>query len=203
MMTFFLPGAAGSANFWKPVADRLPSMGARHFFSWPGLGNEPADPKIQSVDDLIAMVLDALKAPVDLVAQSMGGYIAMKVALAAPHLIRRLVLTATSAGVPMSDLGAINWRSNYRRNFPAAGEWIAEQTDDLTSRLGEVTIPCLLLWGDADPISPVGVGQRLRELLPDAALHVIAGADHDLAVTHANSVAFVISEFLALESGVA
>lgn len=127
MAIFFLPGAAGSANFWKPVADRLPGVGARHFFSWPGLGNEPANPKIQSIDDLIAMVLDALKAPVDLVAQSMGGYIAMKLALEAPHMVRRLVLTATSAGVPMNDLGAINWRSNYRRNFPAASEWITDR----------------------------------------------------------------------------
>jgi len=199
MTIFFLPGAGGSASFWRPVSDRLGLAEDRHFFAWPGLGNEPADPDVRGIEDLVGRVVDALAAaaePSVLVAQSMGGYIAMKAALAAPERVRRLVLTVTSAGVPMGELGASNWRESYRASFPRAAAWIADPTEDLSARLPYVTAPCLLLWGDSDPISPVAVGERLLALLPDARLHVVAGADHDLAITHAAEVAPLIRTHL-------
>jgi pimeloyl-ACP methyl ester carboxylesterase len=68
---------------------------------------------------------------------------------------------------------------------------------DFTSRIPTVSQPALLLWGDADPISPVAVGERLAELLPSASLHIIAGGDHDLAITHAEALARLIEAHLA------
>lgn len=194
MSLFFLPGAGGSAAFWHPVADRVPANQPRHFFSWPGLGAEPPDPAISSIDDLVTLVLAKLDTPTDLVAQSMGGLVAVKVALAAPHKVRRLVLTATSAGVPMT--GAQDWRPIYREAFPAAGAWIAEPPPDLSAEIATLRAPALLLWGDRDPISPVSVGETLLALLPDAKLSVIEGGAHDLAVTHADQVAALISAHL-------
>jgi pimeloyl-ACP methyl ester carboxylesterase len=188
---FFLPGAGGSASFWHPVANRLKNDQPHHFFSWPGLGNEPPDPAISSLDDLVALVLAKLDHPADLIAQSMGGLVAVKAALAAPDKVRRLVLTATSAGLPMSD--AKDWRPIYREAFPHAAEWIAEPQPDLSARIATITAPTLLLWGDQDPISPVNVGERLLSLLPNATLSIIAGGAHDLAVTHADQVAELIS----------
>src|SRR6185437_4034478 len=35
----------------------------------------------------------------------------------------------------------------------------------LTGRLGELTRPVLLLWGDADPISPVSVGRDRKSVV--------------------------------------
>lgn len=196
MTVLFLPGAGGSATFWSAVAARLDLDQPSTFFSWPGLGNEPPDPNIRGIDDLVSMVLGALSGPSVLVAQSMGGYIAMKAALAAPERVRRIVLTATSAGVPMGALGASDWRASYRAHFPQAAEWIAGPTEDLSARLPEVTAPTLLLWGDNDPISPVAAGERLLALLPDAELHVLKDADHDLAITHAPEVAARIQRHL-------
>jgi pimeloyl-ACP methyl ester carboxylesterase len=54
----------------------------------------------------------------------------------------------------------------------------------------------LLLWGDRDPISPLAVGERLRVLAPDARLHVVAGGEHDLAVTHAGELAPLVAAHL-------
>jgi pimeloyl-ACP methyl ester carboxylesterase len=200
MTIFFLPGAGASATFWKNVSNRLLLDDAdRSFFAWPGLGNQPPDPAVRRIDDLVRMVVEALEArtqPVDMVAQSMGGYVAMQAALLVPHKIRRLVLTATSAGVPMGELGATNWREDYQASFPHAAEWIAQPTEDLSARLQGVTAPCLLLWGDADPISPVAVGERLLGLLPAARLHILAGGDHDLAITHAPEVAGLVAAHL-------
>ena len=192
----FLPGAGASASFWRPVADQLAPDRERRFFAWPGLGDEPHDPDVRGLDDLVAMVLAAIDEPADLIAQSMGGLVAARVALAAPEKVRRLVLTATSGGVRMDDLGVADWRAEYFAAFPNAARWIGEVRQDLSSHLPSLAAPTLLLWGDADPISPPSVGRRLLGLLPDARLRVVAGAGHDLAQTHVNEAAAAIGEHL-------
>jgi pimeloyl-ACP methyl ester carboxylesterase len=193
----FLPGAGASSAFWKPVADLLDLDVKRRFFSWPGLGNEPHDPSIRGLNDLVAMVLRELDEPADLIAQSLGGLVAIHATLAAPQKVRRLVLTATSGGVPIDDLGGADWRTAYRRDYPKAAPWIMDVHEDLSPQLALLTAPCLLLWGDADEISPPAVGRRLRELLPDASLRVVHGGGHDLARTHAAQIAPLIAAHLS------
>jgi len=164
--------------------------------SWPGLGAEPASGSLRSIDDMVAAVLGELDEPANIVAQSMGGMIAIKAALARPAMISKLVLAVTSAGVPVTDLGGSDWRGDYYKAFPSAARWIADVQEDLSSQLSEITMPTLLLWGDADPISPVAVGERLRSKLPNAALRIIGGADHDLALSHSDQVAHLIAAHL-------
>ena len=118
----------------------------------------------------------AIEAPVDLVGQSTGGVVALRVALERPDAVRRLMLIATSGGVDMQRLGAADWRAEYVRRFPAARTSIIQQRPDLTDRLGDVRAPTLLIWGDADAISPPAVGHHLAKLLPHAELIVIRAA---------------------------
>ncbi len=184
--TLFLPGAGGSASFWKPAAVAAGLDGT--FLAWPGLGAEPPRRDINDIDDLVALAAREITEPVNIVAQSMGGVIAIRLALAMPGLVERLVLAATSGGVPIADLGGEDWRPDYFVDFPQAATWIADPVDDLSDRIPAIAAPTLLLWGDADPISPVAVGARLSALLPDARLHVFPGADHDLAQTRAAAV---------------
>lgn len=193
--TLFLPGAGASATFWMPAAGYtgLDSI----FLSWPGLGNEVPKAVINGIGDLVSIVLDHMADPVNIVAQSMGGLVAIEAALAAPAKLKRLVLTVTSAGVPVADLGGSNWRTDYYRVFPDAARWIENTHEDLSEQIGTIVAPTLLLWGDNDPISPPTVGEKLRTLLPDASLHVIAGGDHDLAQTHASIVGNLIERHLA------
>jgi pimeloyl-ACP methyl ester carboxylesterase len=195
MKTIFLPGAGGSAAFWRPVAERLP-VGKKVFLAWPGLGDEPPSPKVRGFEDLVAIALAELDRPSNLVAQSMGGLVAVHCALRAPEKIRRLVLVATSAGLAVEDLGASDWRPGYFEAFPAAASWIADVREDLSSEIPQIKAPTLLIWGDSDPISPLAVGQRLLKLLPYARFHVVKGGDHDLAIQHADEVARVIRDHL-------
>ncbi|MEW6372905.1 MAG: alpha/beta hydrolase [Pseudomonadota bacterium] len=67
----------------------------------------------------------------------------------------------------------------------------------MTPHLSALRMPTLLLWGDADPISPVKVGERLAALLPQAQLHVFPGANHDLGCTCAELVAPLVDRHLA------
>ena len=134
--------------------------------------------------------------PVELIAQSMGGLIAIKAALRSPTNIRRLVLTATSGGLPVDNLGGADWRPKYREEFPQAVSWITEHREDLSPSLPAITAPTLLLWGEYDIISPLAVGERLAAVLPNAKLQCIQGGHHDLAVSHPGEVAELITRHL-------
>lgn len=193
----FLPGAGGSPQFWKPVAEALPDAWPKEHFGWPGLGAQPHDPAIRGVDDLKKLVTAKMHEPVDLVAQSMGGVIAARIALEHPELVRRLVLCVTSGGVDMAGLGAADWRADYRRSFPKAASWITDGSPPPPLPVEKIAAPTLLIWGDADPISPVAVGRHLAERLPNARLEIVPGGDHDVASTHADRVARLIARHLA------
>lgn len=158
--------------------------------TWPGFGGIPASPDITGIEGLTARVLAEIgTSSVDLIAQSMGGLIALSAALQRPTQIKHLVLTVTSGGLDLSQFGAADWRPQYRAQNPTAPTWFEDARVDLSARLPQVQIPTLLLWGDADAISPVGVGERLAELLPRAKLVVFAAGTHDLVLERADEVA--------------
>lgn len=192
----FLPGSGASPDFWKPVGARLPEAWPKEYFGWPGLGDQPHDPAIKSLDDLVRLVAARMEEPVDLVAQSMGGVIAAQLALTRPDAVRRLVLTVTSGGVDMKRFGASDWRPDYRKSFPRAVEWITAAGASPELPVERIAQPTLLVWGDADPISPLAVGRHLEQRMPNARLHVVPGGDHDVAKTHAGLVASLIARHL-------
>ncbi|HEY8260382.1 MAG TPA: alpha/beta fold hydrolase [Methylosinus sp.] len=193
----FLPGAAGAAAFWRPVAELLRDGGEQRLLAWPGMGNQPADPSVLGMDDLVALTIAELEERSDVIAQSMGGLIAILAAVAAPSRIRRLVLTAASVGLPVEELGAVDWRPDYRKRFPRAASWIEDPIVDVSAHAASIRARVLLIWGDRDPISPVAVGEYLRGIFPDARLHVVQGGDHDIAITHAGEVANLIRSHLS------
>lgn len=188
MRVLFLPGAAGDGAFWRPLMRRLPAEWQMTALDWPGLGDVPPSADVDGFDDLVRLTVGALDRPAHLVAQSMGGVVALRVALERPDRVRRLVLAATSGGVDAARLGVADWRPDYTRQFPSARRFIVEQRPDLTGRLGEIGASVLLICGDADPISPPAVGHRLATLLPDARLVIVRGGDHGLARDRAEDV---------------
>jgi pimeloyl-ACP methyl ester carboxylesterase len=193
----FLPGALGRTQFWDPVAKLLQYSATKVRVGWPGFGATPPDPSIHGIDDLVAKVVAQIDQPTALIAQSMGGVIAMRTALEKPELVTHLVLAATSGGVDVAGLGGQNWQQAFHEANPLLPRWFSTYQEDLSLRLAQVRIPTLLLWGDADPISPVSVGKRLAALLPFAQLRIIAHGDHGLAETHASTIAPLIDAHLA------
>ncbi len=135
----FLPGAGGSAGFWEPVAGRLPASCDRALLGWPGAGDEPHEPGVESFEDLIELAASRLSGLSDLVAQSLGGVVAVGLAMRYPEKVRRLVLVATSGGIGVDVLGAGGWRAEYRAEFPTAAAWVTEQTVDHTAQLPRVS----------------------------------------------------------------
>jgi 2-succinyl-6-hydroxy-2,4-cyclohexadiene-1-carboxylate synthase len=95
-----LHGFAGTGRMWEPVVERLDA--ARYRAHAPDLRGHGAAHAARPVD-LDAVVGDLVPllepAPALLCGYSMGGRIALHIALAAPERVARLVLVATTAGL--------------------------------------------------------------------------------------------------------
>ena len=193
----FLPGASGNTALWRPVSDGLSRRGPRRFFGWPGFGQTPPDPSVHGLGDLVDRVVSEVDGRAVLFAQSMGGVIALRATLRAMPQVRALVLCVTSGGIDVRALGGSDWRPEFARMNPNLPRWFLDAQDDLTGELPRIDVPTLLLWGDADPISPVAVGRRLAELLPRSELVIVPGGTHDLAFERADYVLPHIERHLA------
>jgi pimeloyl-ACP methyl ester carboxylesterase len=193
----FLPGAAGRADFWHPVAERLRDLGAIQLLGYPGFGDVAPDPAVTSLDGLYRWVLARLPAGAShVVAQSMGGVIAARLAIEYPDRVSRLVLAATSGGVEAAWRDGADWRPEYRTALPDAPAWFVDDRIDLGARLGEIRAPTLLLWSDWDPVSPAAVGRFLAERIPGARLAFVRGGSHVFANERPAEVAALLREHL-------
>ncbi|CDP88955.1 MULTISPECIES: alpha/beta fold hydrolase [Mycolicibacterium] len=71
---------------------------------------------------------------------------------------------------------------------------------DFREDLPRVTVPSLIIHGDADTTVPLeGSGRRTHEALRDSRLHVIAGGPHGIPISHADEFNEVLLAFLAQE----
>jgi pimeloyl-ACP methyl ester carboxylesterase len=69
---------------------------------------------------------------------------------------------------------------------------------DFREDLPKVTVPALVVHGDADATTPLdSCGARTHAALPDSRLRVITGGPHGIPVSHADEFNRVLLEFLA------
>ena len=123
---------------------------------------------------------------------------AMQLALRHHSLVRHLVLTGTSGGVPMAPFNQAEWREDYRREAPNNPSWFTDDRTDLSKRVANLPIPCLLIFGTRDRVAPLAAGQALARLLPDARLVAIGTDSHFFVRDMPDQVAPHIKEFLGL-----
>ena len=190
----FLPGASGNTAFWQPVIQLLQDD-STIVVAYPSFGGYADDVDVQSFEGLQADVLNQIQQPSVVIAQSMGGIFAVQAALKKPEQVQALVLVATSGGIDLSPFQVKDWREDYQQSFMVP-DWFVQHQSDLTDSLERIQCPVLLIWGDADPISPVAVGQALHRQIPHAELHIVSQGQHDLAYVHAEHVAQLIQNFL-------
>jgi pimeloyl-ACP methyl ester carboxylesterase len=192
----FFPGAGGRKQNLQPLAERLAPRRPTILCEYPGLGGVSPNPNLRTLADLRSYLLASLPPRFDLVSMSMGGVLALQIALDHPERLRKLVLLATSGGVDVAALGAIDWRDTFRQHQPNAPDWFLESRSDFTPQLGKIAHPALLIYGDADLIAPPAVGQHLARHLPNATLEILPGATHDLELEHPDTIAALIEAHL-------
>jgi poly(3-hydroxyoctanoate) depolymerase len=191
----FFPGAGGRVENLRPIGERLARRRTTILCEYPGLGGAPANPALRTMADLQAHLLGSLPEQFDLVTMSMGGVLALRIALEHPERIRKLVLMATSGGVDMRALGAIEWRDHLRQR-PDMPAWFIDDRTDVTPQLGGIHHDTLLIYGDDDLIAPASVGELLQRHLPRARLEIVAGGTHDLEIDFPDLIASFIEAHL-------
>jgi pimeloyl-ACP methyl ester carboxylesterase len=190
-----IPGAAGLSGFWHPIRRCLPASWLQHTFDLPGFGPVPANPAIQSYDDLVDHIARGLPRPGVVVGHSMGGYIALQLALRYPELVTHLVLSVAAAGVDMARHGARDWRPDYGGDGSNPA-WIFAPVPDLSAELPRIRMPVLLIWATRDPISPLSVAEQLKAELPDARWITFDTDDHWVARRFPEDTARAIRELV-------
>jgi pimeloyl-ACP methyl ester carboxylesterase len=199
----FLPGAGGRISFWQPAASLVSPGIETLVLGWPGFGDVPRDESISGIDGLVGFVRSFISEPVDLVAQSMGGVVAITLALEHPRLVRRIVLTGTSGGIDIARFGGEDWRAESLANDVDVPEgtprWFIDDRSDLTDRIATITAPVLLVWGENDAISPPSVGRYLASLLTNAVFTLVPGG-HDHPFAHPNAISEQINRHLVAPS---
>lgn len=197
----YLPGASGRGSVWDAVAHRIAKRRPPILVDYPGLSPAPVEP-LHGVADLGRWILSRLPERFDVVSLSMGSAVALRFALEAPARVRNLVLVTPAGGVDASRFGGMDWRAAFVSRRPAAPRWFVDDAADLTERLGDVSAPVQLVFGERDLIAPVAIGQHLLARLPRAWLEVVPGATHDLEEEEPDLLASLIEMHLRRVSAI-
>jgi pimeloyl-ACP methyl ester carboxylesterase len=203
-----LHGASDHAGTWFTIAPTLAKTRRVILPDLPGHGeSEPREGPIPIsliVRQVEAVVDEALgDERFTLVGNSLGGFIALLYALKHPDRIAHLVLEASGGlsrppAVPLvartREEAIPILRAVHGPNYEAP-EWVIaaliERANgspmlrlteilehDVEPRLGEISVPTTLLWGEHDGVLPLSYGEALRDAIPNAQLRVIEGAAH-------------------------
>ena len=83
--------------------------------------------------------------------------------------------------------------SSYQAMLNCVDAWL----EDFRTDIAQITVPTLVIHGDADQILPIdATGKRTAELIPGAVYHVVEGGPHGLNWTHATEVNKALLTFL-------
>lgn len=137
---------------------------------------------------------------------SMGGRIAMALALARPERVDRIILISTSpravgarrrvrAGMVVAGLPVLGGRYRQPR-YAMKAQFDATTRFDCTSRLGQIRSPALIVHGRSDHITPVALASQMSELIPGARLVLLNGGHLAPLLTQRQRVVSEIAAFL-------
>ncbi|MGH8690154.1 MAG: alpha/beta fold hydrolase [Burkholderiales bacterium] len=207
----FLHGASGApviVPFMEKLAQRFEVLVPEH----PGYGLSGEPEWLENIHDAAYFYLDFLKelglSRVTLVGSSMGGWIAMEMAVRDTSRIKSLVLVSPAGvaapGVQPADIFLMAPEEVVRNLF--FDEKLAQarlaQAEDVdislknrhtTARLAweprlhdpflpkwlhRIEVPVKIVWGRQDRILPVGFVDHYKKLLPKAEIHILENCGH-------------------------
>lgn len=194
-------GLSASTRWWSRNLAALSEHFRVFAIDLPGFGDNRRWCRFTLADAAIQLCawLDAIDVPrASIIGHSMGGVIAMDMALSAPERIDRLILV--DAPILYDPRGwfrlGFETVTEVRRFSPRlimllvtdalrAGPFTLRRASrethlrNLQSDLSIITAPTLVLWGEHDRMFPSTYGQEVAAALPNANFAVVEGAGHN------------------------
>jgi pimeloyl-ACP methyl ester carboxylesterase len=219
----FIHGAGGGTATWR---EQEPRFEGCVVLALPG---HPAGTAYQSVAahaEWTAQAIAELPGRNVLVGHSMGGALALQMAVDHPELVSGVIIIASGPQLFVPDVALELARSDFAAECERVlrkGWWnpddetIAEEAAliaevgpdtlvadytacrgfDITDRLGEVRVPTLVIAGERDGLTPPSLAERLVQGLRQAILVVVPETGHWVMKEHAAAVDLLIAGFLA------
>jgi len=198
-------------------------------FEAPGFGQSPVNERSQSMSDLAATMLQAVSnlgiEQFNLMGNSFGGKLALCMALQQPERIQALVLVAPAAIRPAGgtlprptspeERMALLYAHPERQppTAPPDPTIIAKQQtlvrrlmgpprdEALESRLPDLHVPVLVLFGTMDRMIPSDMGRLYCEKLPNCNLVLVYDAGHAVDADRPEAFVSVVNDFLQHREG--
>lgn len=222
-----LHGAGGSHLDWPGELRHLPGV-ETIVVDLPGHGKSslPARQSIDAYAEDLVTFLQALQIPgVVLLGHSMGGAIALSMAIQAADRIKGLVLIGTGARLPVhpailtqvtvdpagvySRLVRGMWVTGTSEDVLQAArqrlescppdvvhaDFLACDSYDVRASLPVIDVPALVIGGTADRMTPLVLSETLVQELPDAELVVVEDGGHMMALEQPAVVAGAVLEW--------
>jgi pimeloyl-ACP methyl ester carboxylesterase len=225
----FVHGAGGDHTIWGEQLRELAPNFSVAALDLNGHGRSPAreGEGFQTYTEDVLAVLEALAMPTVVVGHSMGGAIALMVALQRPKNLVGLGLVGTGAKLRVHPQILELCQTDFERAIDFIVQWaFAEQsppelreracaqmrrngaqallrdfsscnTFDVMARLSEIALPTLILCGRDDKLTPVKYSEYLQQNIPTAQLKIIEGAGHMVMLEQPKAVTQALREFCA------
>ena len=184
----FLHGAGSNGGTWKRQLDHFAARHSPVAFDWPGHGRSSgteALPSIEAYAETALRLADRLGMDRFVpVGTSMGGLVALDLALRAPDRVRALVLVSTGARIELSDESLETWRRVMTGRAPqpfARVGYAAEAIDEMVREGWEhqVKTDPRVRYHDLLAVRAADYGPRLAGIRRPAL--VVHGAEDPLA----------------------
>lgn len=157
---------------------------------------------------LIECLRGIFSEPPFLMGHSMGGAIVQKAALLEPDLMRGIILVGTGPRLQVAPMFLEGLRENFEETVdtligfayaPGAdsmlikegaklmkeagssvvyGDFSACNRFDVRNEVGKIKLPCLILCGDEDKLTPPSLSKKLNESIEGSRLEIVPSAGH-------------------------
>jgi pimeloyl-ACP methyl ester carboxylesterase len=219
--------SAGGVRLTRPIQDLTRSFTV-YVPTFPGFDGTPPHDGVASMRVLADLAADFIgcqvSGPCDVIGHSLGGWVAMWLAVRHPDKIDHLVLETPAGLLPEGKGGLSSDPEILRRQLYAHPERIPPDEKpievvranramlshyhhgphidhDLAANLGQIACLTLVLAGAQDGVIPPETGRLLKAQLPHSYLIYVHDAAHNIEIDQPDFFSRVVGDFLAWGEG--